>query len=714
MLAGKDYLQEVQKFTSSQYWYSGWRITAGVMVPLLVFSLKGWMSFAVPFLWGALFVSLTDTPGPVHHRRNGMAAAILLNTALVLLTAVTRQYQALLIGQIVVLSFLLTMLGIYGARAGAVGSLALVLMLLNLLTLKQEYSSLQAALLIGAGGAWYMLFSLLLHGIRPYRPVEQALGEHLLAIADYIRARAGFYREEANLSECFHRVMKVQSEVRKIQDQTQDLLFKTRRFVGDASPRSRSLMMIFLDSLDLFEQTMYSYQNYDELQRSLGPTGLLNRYYGLILELAAGLEHIGLAIQMGNAIKKPFDMNRRISDLREVTARELSVATEESSVRSLETLQKILSNVQEISNRINRIILYSRMEGDSGVTLELPERISRAAAAQPIRLKALLDNLTFKSDNFRHAIRLTSAIVAGYAVSLTLSLTHSYWVLLTIATILRPAYVTTKQRNVQRVAGTLIGVGIVYLILWIISDDTALLVILIGSMLVGYSLLRVNYFGFVVFLTIFVVISLHFLNPLEFQSLIQERLVDTVVGSIIAFLASRFIFPVWGYSEIRRSMQKMLEANRQYFAQAWIALQTGQSDTPAYNLARQEAIVSLTNLSDNFQRILSEPQQPANASAIHQFVIANHMLTGHIAALSVEVLPREKVHAENLEELSRAVSYEFQCAEDNLRDTHAKTDFNIASESPLAVQTLTQMAMIYSLAHDIRKISARLVSRPSA
>src|SRR5687768_6113533 len=153
MTVGKDYLKEVQKFTSSQYWNSGLRITAGVMVSLLVFIITGWLSVAIPFLWGALFVSLTDTPGPIHHRRNGMMAAIVLNTIVVLLTTLTKEYQVLLISQIVVLGFFLTMLGVYGGRAGAVGTLALVVMLLNLLSIHQEYNTLQGSLLIGAGAA---------------------------------------------------------------------------------------------------------------------------------------------------------------------------------------------------------------------------------------------------------------------------------------------------------------------------------------------------------------------------------------------------------------------------------------------------------------------------------------------------------------------------------------------------------------------------------
>lgn len=709
MIVGKEYLHEIQKFTSSQYWYSGWRITAGVMVPLLIFIWMDWLSLAVPFLWGALFVSLTDTPGPIHHRRNGMIAAIMLNTAVVLLTGLTKEYQALLVIQIVVLGFLLTMAAVYGSRAGAVGTLSLVVMLLNLLSTHKDYNTLQGSILIGAGGLWYMVFSLLLHGIRPYRPVEQALGEHLIAIANYMRARASFYREGADLSQCFHRVMEEQSEVRSIQQQTQDLLFKTRRFMGDASPRSRSLMMIYLDSLDLFEETMYAYQDYEQLHQTLANNGILNRYYGLILELAAGLEHIGLTVQMGNPVKKNFDITRRVSDLKEITDKYFH--DKSSSGIIPEGLNKILNNVHAISNRINRLILYTRQQADTGTTFEVAQKISRVAATQPISAKILRENLTFKSDIFRHAIRLTVAMIIGYVVSVSLALTHSYWVLLTIVTIMRPAYVLTKKRNIERVAGTLLGVIIVSLVLWLISNTTVLLVILVLSMLLGYSLLRVNYFTFVVFLTIFVIISLYFLNPLEFQTLIQERLIDTVIGSVIAFFASRFIFPVWGHHEIRDSMLKMLEANRQYFSQAWIALKSNQPDAPAYALARQDAIVSLTNLSDNFQRMLAEPQQSGQATPVHQFVIANHMLTGHIAALSNESLSAARAQKPELEEMARAISYELQCAEDNLRHRQSKTDLHPAADAPLSNQSLTLLTMIFALAHDVRKISARLETK---
>lgn len=703
MTLGNDYLQEIQKFTSSQYWYSGWRITAGVAVPLFVFILTGWLSSSVPFLWGALFVSLTDTPGPIHHRRNGMIAAVLLNTLVVLLTTFTKDHQILVIGQVVVFGFFLTMLGVYGGRAGAVGTLALILMLLNLLSLHQEYNTIQGVVLVAAGGTWYTIFSLLLHGIRPYRPVEQALGEHLMAIADYTRARASFYREGVDISQSFDRVMRRQSDVKNIQDQTQELLFKTRRIVSDASPRSRSLMMIYLDSLDLLEEAMSSYRDYEDLHKTLRDSGLLNHYYGLILQLAAGIEYVGMTIQRGSAVKKDFDFTRRVNEVKQQT--NIYLQTNREAGRLAHTLDKILSNIQAISNLMNRLAMYTRMEGDVN-PVDRAQRVSRMAATQPVSVRLLLQNMTFKSETFTHAIRLTIAMIAGYLVSVSLSLAHSYWVLLTIVTIMRPAYVLTRKRNIERVAGTLVGVVLVIAILWFVSDATVLLVILILSMLLGYSMLRVQYFVFVVFLTIFLIISLYFLNPLEFQSLIRERLLDTILGSVIAFLASRFIFPVWGHREITGSMQKMLEANRQYFSQAWMALQSGESHTHAYVVARQDAIVSLTNLSENFQRMLAEPQQTRQATPIHQFVIANHMLTGYIAALSDEQISGSD--GQELEEMAKAITYELQCAEDNLRHTHSRTDLTPAEEAPLPVQSPGQVSTIYALARDIRKIAARV------
>lgn len=704
MIPANNYLREVRKFASSQYWYSGLRITAGVMVPLLVLVRADHVAEGIPFLWGSLFVSLTDTPGPIHHRRNGMLAATALNTLLVALTGFAHGFQPLLVFEIIAAAFVLTMAGVFGSRAGAVGSLALVVTLLTLLSIREEGDPVVDALLIAGGGLWYSGFSLWLYRLRPYRPVEQALGESLIATADYLRARASLYTA-SDLRGAFHRVMTEQGRVQRLQDQCKELLFKTRSFVSDPSPRSRSMMMIYLESLDLFEQIMQSYYDYDELRETLSGTSVATRLYGLILQLAAAFEHVGLAVQRGRVIRNDLDFNRQVSDVREFLRIVNAGPPSTRMVASLQVVEKILDNVGDIANGLNKIILYTRAETEPGRLRKAIERSGVKAMAQPITAEVFIKNLTLKSNTFRHALRLTIAIGVGYGVAIAFSVTHPYWLLLTIVTIMRPVYSVSRKRNISRVLGTLAGVVLVFGLLYFVDSPAVLAIIMLLSMLIGYSLLRLNYFGFVVFLTVFVVISFHFLNPVEFDTMIKERLIDTLIGSVLAFLASRFVFPSWEHEAIRASMKKVMEANRRYFMAAWRALKTGNTATSDYQVPRQDAVVALTNLSNSFQSMLAEPNPSESSAFVHQFVIANHMLTGHIAGLSAESLEHEE--AESLERMIAAIDQRFDVVIRRLNGESIPAPATRAP-GPMRHQTLNQLSMVFSLLKEITRITENL------
>lgn len=708
MRFGQDYLKEIQKFTTSQYWSSGVRITTGVMVPMLIMVNKGWLSEGIPFLWGALFVSLTDTPGPIRHRRNGMIAGIVLNTLTVLITGFLYQNQTLLLIQVLVFSFFFSLLGIYGARAGAVGTLALVVMLLNMSPLRENKEFLFNAMITGAGGIWYATFSIILFRLQPYRLVEQALGENLHQVAGYIRARAAFYKTGADFEISFHGVMQQQVEVLKNQNQLRELIFKTRQFVSDASPKSRSIMMVFLESLDLFEETMHTYQDYKLLQQHTRHTDLLDKFHVVILQLASELERIGLSVQAGNAVRQMPEFTNELNELSESLGENKSNSSGKAVNDTFHALEHTIENIRGIANRLRKIVMYTRLQIDINPTLQGQESEERSTATQeskPIRVSLILENLTLRSNNFKYAVRLTLSMVIGYGVSTLFAVSHTYWVLLTIITILKPVYNVTRKRNIQRVLGTLIGIVAASIILFFVSDTTVLLVFLIGCMLMAYSLLRVNYLGFVIFLTTYIIITFHFLNPIEFKHLIGERLVDTFIGSVIAGLAARFIFPVWEHENIKSAMQETLEANRAYFLAAWQLLITESSDDNAYNKTRANAIVALTNLSDNFQQMLVEPGQGKASSHIHQFVIASHALTSRIAALTsqdlknvpAEVLPRSKdIIADALTDCIK-----------NLNTTEG--DFNKAVDDNLAkFNSVNPVSIIYSLTRDLRMITQKM------
>jgi uncharacterized membrane protein YccC len=670
------------------------------MVPLLIIVHQGWLSTGIPFLFGALFVSLTDSAGPLHHRRNGMLVATALNTVTVFMTSVVYHHQELLIVEVAAFSFLFSLLGIYGARAGAVGTLALVMMLIHMSPIRQEHAIGINALLTLGGGLWYTTFSLLLNRLQPYRLVQQALGENLLLTAAYIRTRADFYTPSISVEKTNDRVLEQQVEVLKSQQQLRELLFRTRQFVGDASPRSRSAMMIFLESLELFEEALYSYQDYATMQSGTAPE-LLAETRVLIVRLADDLSKLGLSIQAGQAVKKMPRMDAEIDEHHERVTAAMETLAENERPR-LQGLHASGQNIRRMYRRLRKIVQYSRMEAYDPNRFP-DQELEKPPPMDPLSFSALRENFTLRSNHFRYAVRLTTALMTGYLVSALFELSHAYWVMLTVLTILKPVYNLTRARNIQRVVGTLLGIVVGSLVLFLTANTGVLIFLMIGCMVMAYSLLRVNYFGFVTFLTIYILITFHFLNPVEFNTLIGERMIDTAIGSVIAALASRFIFPVWQQYSIGPSMKKMMLANTTYFLSAWNLLRDPEAHRKAYNAARNDAIVAITNLSDNFQQMLAEPGEIKNAAVVHQFVIANLTLTSRISAFSesdLKAIPEPQLWAGKISDTLQEAGA--------LLDSRAVSLGKLDTSAPGDREVHHSLALIYSLARDIRNIARRV------
>ena len=118
--------RRLRYFFSGQHFSDGVRITLAILLPALVLSQLGHFEMGLTVSTGAVCVSVTDTPGPGAHRRNGLLAALGLIFITALLTGVTASNVWLLGPEVAALSFLFTMFLVWGARAGAVGTAALL------------------------------------------------------------------------------------------------------------------------------------------------------------------------------------------------------------------------------------------------------------------------------------------------------------------------------------------------------------------------------------------------------------------------------------------------------------------------------------------------------------------------------------------------------------------------------------------------------------
>src|SRR3546814_11063875 len=127
--------------------------------------------------------------------------------------------------------------------------------------------------------------------------------------------------------------------------------------------------------------------------------------------------------------------------------------------------------------------------------------------------------------------------------------------------ILKPGFSLTKERNFQRLIGTVIGGVVGAVLLLVVKDETSLFVLLLLFMVATFSLIRVRYVVSVIFMTPYVLILFSFLG-MNTLSILQERIIDTLIGSGSAFLSSYVIFPSWESVQVYGTMRKLLVAKK--------------------------------------------------------------------------------------------------------------------------------------------------------
>jgi uncharacterized membrane protein (TIGR01666 family) len=630
-----DYTREFKKFINSQYLHTGVRVTAGVIIPAVVLYHYGLLAQMMAIPLGALCVSLTDNPGPPHHRRNGVIASIIINFIVAVITGYSHHSPVLVAVEVVVFGLFFTLIGIYGSRVSSIGLIAQLVFIFNIDGHLAGMHILHEALLFSAGGFWYAFLSMVLYNLRPYKLIQQLLGECLIDTAYYLRARAVFYQQAPDYTTATSDLIRYQVQIQQHHTDLREMLFKTRRITNESTRRGRTVMMMFLDSIDLFERIMTSQQDYVTLHKEFGDTNILQEYRKLILLLSDELLEVGLAVQSGLPAKSTVNMDEALEQTHKAFQALRKQYQYPDGVEGIIRLRQILYSLQDLVERIKRLQSFTTYDTKISRQYKRQVDLEQFISHQEIDPKLFVDNLSLKSGTFRHAVRLTVALMVGYIVSLLFPLGHGYWILLTIVVIIKPAYSITTRRNIQRLIGTVAGGSLGFLSLYLIHDHTALFIIMLLAMIVSYSFLKLQYAVSAAAITVYVLLSFYFLSPAGYTHVLTERLLDTFIGSAIAFVVSFLVLPSWEHEQIAQYMLEALNANRQYFDTVAVVFTGKLIDVTAFKLARKNAFVALANLSDNFQRMLSEPKdkQP-KLKHYHQFVAINHMLTSHIAGLS--------------------------------------------------------------------------------
>lgn len=661
--------QEIKYFFFSQAFADGFRASFAILSPALVGFYFNFFEIGLTISLGAMCVSLTDAPGPIIHKRNGM----LISAAFVFLVAVITGFARLNVVtlglEIMVAGFFFSMFNVYGIRAASVGNSAMLMLILTMDVSMPPSQVLPHALLILAGAIFYTLLSLLLHAIRPYRIAQRVLGDCLREIGTYLSIKADFYDSATDLEINYKRLVAQQVVVHQKQESVRELLFKTRQIVEETTTEGRKLVFTFVEAVDLFEEITATYYDYDLLRNQFGASGAMSVISATLKKMADELNAIGFAVQSNTSFKRSFDYNSELNMLKD----HIDLVAPKGQPKTL-VLRKILVNIRRLFHHLDSIMQYFQTD----IQIKEPTLDpSRFITHQDLYPKIFWNNFSLQSFVFRHALRVCIACLAGFIVTkFFASGHHSYWVLLTIAFILKPAFSLTKQRNIERIIGTVAGGAIGVAILIFIQNKAIHFVFLVLFMIATYSFMRIRYLVMVICTTPYVLLLFSFLGA-EFKPVIEERLLDTAIGCAIAFSASYFLFPSWETGQLKKDMQGMMLANTKYFQKIIEAMASGKVSMLDYKLARKDVYLNSANLSATFQRMLSEPKSKQRAEKdIHQFVVLNHILFSNIANISSAIFSKElRVYPSELIHIGRK-------ALNKLNECSRKFGSGIVVESP--------------------------------
>jgi uncharacterized membrane protein YccC len=306
--------------------------------------------------------------------------------------------------------------------------------------------------------------------------------------------------------------------------------------------------------------------------------------------------------------------------------------------------------------------LRHRLSGGLLAVLPGPRRLERMAE-QPVDWVMQ----TFAGRLSRiFTLRLMACVGVAAVVSEVLPLQRSYWVLLTVAIVLKPDYGSVFARALQRGIGTVVGAVAGAVLLRLIHGTWLLIPLAVLAALLPYGRRR-NYGLLATFLTPLVVVLIDLFTPVGWR-LAEDRLVDTLIGCGIVLVVGFAPWPTSWHAHLPEQFGQTVldvsgyleEALLAPGAEASAAGSTGSAGSagglPARSGMRRATWRAVADLTTEFQRTLSEPPSISRvAKAWFPALVGLERIIETITSTAVAVSGGATVPPDGVRQLSAAL-----------------------------------------------------------
>ncbi|MDO4715463.1 MAG: FUSC family membrane protein [Bacteroidales bacterium] len=593
-----------------------WAFKVAIAITLMVTPccIIGQPFWACTLALGAVGAALAESDDHPRGRRKSLAITIASFIIVALSVELLRPYPLLFGLGLAVTSFVLIILGGISPRYQGVTFGALLVSVYAMLGagIKPWYYQ---PILLPLGGLMYGSISLILLYLRPYRLLKEQLATAYVHLGQYLELKATLFPCTTNQQNRIRTALAEKNvAIGRSIDATQNVLFACLTALeGEALDGVTPYYNRWMLLQQLHERATSSHQRYDVLSQRSSNKLLVEGLGHLMRELGHNLRNYADTILTG----EPFQCSEALGWTESVVGEQLEQSRHDSEFAALSLLYHNLVRLASLLQTTEENLLHKAIP---------IETLHYKPAPLRQRLRGLLRS---EHPRFRHAIRLTLCFVIGFIIYQAFELEKGAWIILTSLFVCQMSYVATRQRLTQRIIGTFSGVVLGVAIAQIMPTTAGQIVMMVASIFCFFYWVRKRYSYGVIFITMFVIAAFNLLVG-RGVALMEQRILDTLIGAFLAFAAVRFIWPDWQYRHLPQLVGNAVAQTSHYLR----AIYTDGVNLQDYYQYRRAAHQADSALTTAWKGMYVEPKKKRILQRkAYALTYLNHSLLSYVSAL---------------------------------------------------------------------------------
>ena len=620
-------------------WNSAWLYNVRIFIALCGTTLFPWwigeVKLTIPLTLGVVAAALTDLDDRLTGRLRNLAITLVCFFIASASVELLFPWPPLFALGLTVSTIGFILLGGLGQRYATIAFGALLIAIYTMLGVTlYDHWYLQPLFLL-AGAVWYNLLTLSGHLIFPIRPLQDNLARSYEQLARYLELKSRLFDpdlEDESQAPLYDLALANGQLVATLNQTKVSLLTRLR---GDRGQRgTRRTLQYYFVAQDIHERASSSHIQYQTLRDQFRYSDVMFRFQRMLSMQAQACQKLSRAILLREPYQHDAHFERAFMHLDAALDR---VRASGASDEQINALGFLLNNLRAIDAQLATIesVQTTAPAGSNTETLLADDRLG---GLNDIWLR-LRHNMSPESALFRHAVRMSLVLCAGYAFIQFTGLQHGYWILLTSLFVCQPNYNATRHRLALRIIGTLVGVAIGLPVLLLVPSIEGQLVLIVLTGVLFFAFRNVQYAHTTMFITLLVLLCFNLLG--EGFEVALPRIIDTLIGCAIAWAAVSFIWPDWKFRNLPRVLDRAMNANCRYLDAILEQYHQGRDNRLAYRVARRDAYNRDAELASVVSNLSTEPRADgAQRETAFRLLCLNHTFTSYISALGAH---REKL-----------------------------------------------------------------------